>query len=457
MPKTTKTATFLAIVLTLPATTAALASSTAPIACGAAYTVASGDTLSQIYSRAYSGGPGYRALHDANRSVIGGNPNAIFVGQVFDIPCQLSRATARLQPATQAPVQTADAAPAPAPAAAEAAPTATVADTDTAVTNEPVVLVFNKASGGPFIINTGIIDLYLAEITEVTEGRVTFVDPPEMNRSATAQLGLVTSGTVDGAYVFNGYLTESHPLLQLPMLPMMGGSAGQTAVSLWNLHETYLAETDYFDDVHLLGFAAAPAAHIWRVSDMPVDADDNLMEINSYPVPYFAGLDTRGPSVVQMANKAWLQSAEEAGQDPMTFFMAHGAARAAGIWNDDMMVTEVDYGVYTPTFSIVLSNDAWDRISDADQEAIMEISGEKLAHRSASWDAFDAGFRNDMLEAGLKTEKASGELLAYLENWSDTGTEMWKEQAEALGIPADEAVQFYRDELDRLQDRLVFR
>jgi LysM repeat protein len=48
----------------------------------------------------------------------------------------------------------------------------------------------------------------------------------------SAQFDLVTSGQIDATYVYNGYLTDSHPLLQLPMIPLMGGSAEQTAVSL---------------------------------------------------------------------------------------------------------------------------------------------------------------------------------------------------------------------------------
>lgn len=416
---------------------AVIAQSGGAIACGQPYTVVAGDTLSQISKRAY-GSAIFDTLYDANRSTIGGNPNLILIGQVFDVPCAGDSTAVAAAPATAAPEQE--------------------EETVVAVTAEgPVVLTFNKASGGRFIINSGIIDLYLQQVTDVTDGRVQFVDPPEMNQDAKAQLGLVTSGQVDGAYVFNGHLAASHPLLQLPMTPLMGGSAEQTAVSLWNLHENHLSDADYFPEAKLMGFVAAPAAHIWRLDGEPAMAQENIAEANNYAVPYFAGLDTRGPAAVREETERQLMAQDEAENGTLTFFMAHGAARAVGVWTPERTVTEVDYGMYTPTFSVVLSNDAWDRISPADQAAISEISGEFLAHRSASWDVFDNGHRTHMIETGLKAEKANDALMAELQAYSDAKNAEWVALANAAGIDGDAALMSYKDNLDELQDLLLFR
>ena len=412
----------------------------ATIACGQPYTVVRGDTLSQISVRAY-GSSGFAELYQANASTIGRNPNLILVGQRLDVPCFGNAVIAA-------------AAQVPAPEEANA----TTDETEISVSaTENLIFTFNKTSATKFIMNDGIIDYYLAEIAEVTEGRVQFVDPPVMNRDPKGQLDLVTSGAVDATYMFNGYLDASHPLLQLPMIPMMGGSAEQTAVSLWNLHANYLADTDYFDEAKVMGFVAAPAAHIWRLSNQPVELNSGVADLNNYAVPYFEGLDTRGPAAVRAENEMQLMAQNEEVNGTLTFFMAHGAARAAGVWTEDRTVTEVDYGLYTPTFSIILSNEAWSQISPADQAAIEEISGEYLAHRSASWDAFDNGHRQHMLDTGLNVVKASPALLAELEEVSATRVADWVAQADALGIAGQEAVDAYQADLDALQDRLSFR
>ena len=237
----------------------------------------------------------------------------------------------------------------------------------------------------------------------------------------------------------------------------MGGSAEQTAIALWRLHDEYLSQTAYFEDAKLLGFISAPAAHIWRLNNAPVAANQNVIEENRYPVPYFAGLDTRGPAAVREETMNILTAYDEEANGSLTFFLAHGAARAVGVWTEDRTVTEVDYGLYTPTFSVVLSNEAWDQISPQDRAAIEEVSGERLAGRSASWDAFDTGHRLHMLDTGLNVVKADDALLAELEAVKLARLESWKAAAEAFGVPAQDAIVSYQATLDALQDRLLFR
>ena len=278
-----------------------------------------------------------------------------------------------------------------------------------------------------------------------------------MLRDHSQQFDLVTSGEVDGAYVLNSQIAASQPLLQLPMLPMFGGSAEQTAVSLWRLHETYLAQTDYFSDAQLLGFVSAPAAHIWREDSAPVTTGENIADSNIYYEPYFHGLDTRGPAA--MREELAAMQADIDAEDPPAYFMAHGAALATGLWTagSSVTVTEVDNGLYTPTFSVVLSNEAWAQISEEDQNAITEISGEKLAHRSASWDEFDNGFRTRMLSEGLNFVKADRELLDDLWMSSFDALLEWSAAAESHGIEPNEAIVFYLESLRSLEDTLLFR
>ena len=395
------------------------------VTCGQTYTVVSGDTLSKISAKAY-GVSAFEVLIEANAEALGDNPNLLFVGQKLVVPCRDS---------TGASTQTA------ADIGAESAKPS------------EVTLTFNKASDPRFVINVGIIDPYLARIEQVTEGRVRFIDPPEMNTDPTAQFDLVTSGAVDATYVLNSTLAETHPLLQMPMIPLMGGSAQQTAISLWNLHEDYLSKTDYFDDAHLAGFIAAPAAHIWHDLDDPVTAGENILNRNDYAVPYFEGLDTIGPKRVQEQNATKYGSAE----GPLSFMMAHGAARGAGIWNDQRGVTEVENGIYTPTFSVVFSNDAWSRISEQDRRSISILSGLTLSQRSAAWDDFDNGHRQIMLDTGLSVAYPDGPLLRELEESAQARLALWAEGASKLGIPAEQAIAAYRADLASLRYLLIFR
>lgn len=50
------------------------------------YTVVSGDCLCNIAKKFYGDGSKYTVIYEANKSVIGGNPNLIYPGQVLTIP-----------------------------------------------------------------------------------------------------------------------------------------------------------------------------------------------------------------------------------------------------------------------------------------------------------------------------------------------------------------------------------
>lgn len=53
---------------------------------GGTYTVKSGDSLWKIAASKLGSGSRWKEIYNANKSVIGGNPNLIYPGQVFTIP-----------------------------------------------------------------------------------------------------------------------------------------------------------------------------------------------------------------------------------------------------------------------------------------------------------------------------------------------------------------------------------
>ncbi|MEM1162143.1 MAG: LysM peptidoglycan-binding domain-containing protein, partial [Pseudomonadota bacterium] len=372
------------------------ANAQAQITCGAEYTVVRGDSVSAIARRAYGDGELDR-FFALNRDRIGPNPNLLEVGTRLRVPCDLERA----QRVGLPPIQT--------ESDQVGLPKQSQQQVRVVSGNGRINIVFNKAAAPEFILNTAIIDPLLADISRVTEGRVTFSEPPQVNRSPEAQMALVTTGKVDGAYIFNGYLADTHPLVQVTMNPMMGGTALQTALALWRIHQKHFLAAGTFDDVHLLGFVGAPPAQIWRMTDRtPAQLADAIT------VPSFDTLgDIKGVR------------GQPAATPPETLAMAHGAARAVGVWSQARAVTEIDGGVYAPTFSVFISTDKWNQIIPRDRQAIRNLMGESLALRSAAWDAFDDQQKAEMLEQGLKEIEADFALLAELQDRARLRWEDW--------------------------------
>ena len=63
-------------------------------------------------------------------------------------------------------------------------------------------------------------------------------------------------------------------------------------------------------------------------------------------------------------------------------------------------VTEVDGAVFSPKFSVFIHNAKWEQISPKDQAAIMKLSGEALARRSALIDDHNADLKKKYIAGG---------------------------------------------------------
>lgn len=57
-----------------------------PVATGETYTVVSGDSLSKIAKNHYGEAAKWHQIYEANKAIIGNNPDLIEVGQVLTLP-----------------------------------------------------------------------------------------------------------------------------------------------------------------------------------------------------------------------------------------------------------------------------------------------------------------------------------------------------------------------------------
>ncbi|HZT99674.1 MAG TPA: LysM peptidoglycan-binding domain-containing protein [Ktedonobacteraceae bacterium] len=83
---------------------------TGRIQAGTTYTVQPGDTLSSIAQSAYndSSQTAYMVIYNANKNIIGSNPNLIRAGQVLYIPAITAGPSVQIKPGTTYTVQSGD-------------------------------------------------------------------------------------------------------------------------------------------------------------------------------------------------------------------------------------------------------------------------------------------------------------------------------------------------------------
>lgn len=416
--------------LLMPFSVGGAAAQTIP--CGEPYTVVRGDSISNIARRAF-GQDLFQELYEANRDVIGNDINVIVLGAVLQIPCIGNARPAAGQQPSQAG---APASPVTGDTGAETAglPKPDSTRSTPAATGNQVSIALARIGPADFVLNEAIIDPFLADIERVTAGRIRFSARQEAVPDQRPPIERLGQSGIDGAIVFNGALHQSHPLLQITLSPMTGGSAAQTAVALWRTYKTHLEAGDEFGGVKLLGFVSAPPAHLW--SDTPVsgDAQTALLQGDVWTVPVLDGGITDLP---------------DSTDGPEVFSMAYGTARTTGSWTQTRAVVEVSGGIYVPTFSVVLDPSKWAEISEADRLAIEALSGEALALRSARWDTFDASQKSLMVAQGLTVLEPDINLLAELQDRARISWEQWISKADATGVGGFEAIEAFFAEMER--------
>lgn len=428
------------------------------LACGGKYSVAPGDSLSKIAMRAY-GVNRSAELYAMNRNVIGSNHSILIVGTMLTIPClddlqatHTNAATGQLRPRVEPAAHSIVAAPNREQTGAVARENAFTSKTLVASPNSVVEIAFNKASAPDFILNTAIIDPLFEDIARVTQGRVRFVDAQISNSAPHDQMNLVLNGHADGAYIFNGFLAEEFPLLQITMTPMVGGTAQQTATALWRTHQRYFTEADQFRGLKLFGFVGAPPAHVWNVQDKRDAGNQQLVGNAALPASDIRSAGAKGKLRISAEEIRQIQSPVNAQPAPTkTIALNHAAAYDMGVWKSALSVTEVDGGIYAPTYSVFIRADKWAQISAKDREAIEALLGEPLAMRSAAWDSFDNAHKEAMLKRGLKIKKADLDLLISLQDSARLSWENWIAKADLVGVRGFEAIESFFAEMEKLR------
>lgn len=310
--------------------------------------------------------------------------------------------------------------------------------------NAQTNILFNRFTPPGFIINTGIINPWLEEIETVTEGRVVIeltdtnlAPPPE-------QLTMVEDGVADGAYQFLAFLANRAPLVQLALLPKTSYGAEADSVALWRTYEQYFADRGEFDSVQLLGFFQGTPGSVFALGDEALTTIDQFdgLTIWSLPAGPAQAIGATGAAVVPGPAVQAYDIISRGTVDAYSG-LNFGDAEGFNVGQFANFATTIEGGIFSPAFAVFVSREVWDDISTEDRDAIMAISGEALARRAASWDAFEETSRAAMVERGTVIVEAPAELEASFEGLWAPQLQAWVDIADDAGLPGQEILGFY--------------
>jgi TRAP-type C4-dicarboxylate transport system substrate-binding protein len=305
-------------------------------------------------------------------------------------------------------------------------------------------IVFNNFVGPNDALWTDVMAPWIADVERVTEGRVKFSVPAASLAPPPELLNSVQQGVADGAFQMVGFLRQAHPELQLPLLPMTYFGNEETSVALWRTYEAFFKGKNDMQDVELLGLVTTPPNSLINMKPAPFQSVADLKGVKFWSPPGIpaetltalgAGV-TPGPAVR-------MYEVISGGVVDAFCCINYESLEAFNVAQYVGAGTDIPGHLFAPAFAIFIRSDVFATISEADQAAIREVSGEAIARRGSFGDPLEKAARDRMTAAGKPIVAASDAFVAELEAAMAPVRAAWIAAASAKGIDAQAALDFY--------------
>lgn len=302
------------------------------------------------------------------------------------------------------------------------------------------------------VLRTQAFDLWMKDVVEATEGRVTFRVLPKIVGSAPAQVDVVRDGLADVATIAHGYVPGRFLLQEIAELPFLGNNGAAVGAAYWRIYDKHLRKFNEHDGVVVLSVMASSAGRLHTTSKVVSKIDD------------FSGLKLRIPGgvtteIVKLLGAIpVLKPVSETYELVSTGVVDGTIVQMVSVGVYKMLdkltrTTNIEGGLYNATYSLFVNKTKWDSISAADQAAIMKVSGETLARRwGTAFDTQDAITLKEAVARGNVITEASPAFVADLRQRLKPVEEQWIAAAKARNMADPSAVLGeLREEIKKLQ------
>jgi TRAP-type transport system periplasmic protein len=225
-----------------------------------------------------------------------------------------------------------------------------------------------------------ILQPWMADVEKVTEGRVKINLLPKPVGAPAQHWELARKGVADITWGNFTYEPERFKHVWFSELPMMGSNCEASSVALWRTYDKYLAKNETFKGVVMLGTGMLGGGQFHHPSKV-IDTPDDLK-----------GQKVRMGGPIQKRLLEDLGAIPVAGPGSKAYEMLEGGVIDASLHPLESVVnfrldgklknhTLIPGGLYDASFFIVMNEGKFQRLSAADQQAIMKLSGEALSRR----------------------------------------------------------------------------
>jgi TRAP-type transport system periplasmic protein len=300
-------------------------------------------------------------------------------------------------------------------------------------TNAPVTLRLAHAWATTHHVHV-ILDQWAKDVNAATDGRVTIEIYPGGALSTAVQLyDTVSTGVSDLAWFLQGYTPGKFPLTSVIELPFMANSSEQASQALWELYENTPEMQAEYGNVKVLALWTVDTGQLMTTGSVVRTIED----IKGLKLRI--GSDTLKPTAEALGAVPILMAINEL-YDSLQKGVVNGTLLGTSAIRTFKLQDVID-GLtmghfFVNAHALGINNAAWDKISEKDQEAIMEISGARLSKLTGQkFDSEGLVGYNDAVAAGVEVVTLPE---IEMEKWKTAVEDIyldWIAAMEDLGLP----------------------
>lgn len=292
---------------------------------------------------------------------------------------------------------------------------------------------------------------WVKQIERATEGRVRVKVLPKPVTNAAGHYDAVRNGVVDFAFISQAYYPGRFSLAKFSILPFSGNSALATSIAGWRIYNRYLKANEEHKGVKLLAtYNHGPGAVFTNGRKVQKIADFEGLRIRlgggmAADVAKLLGVD----AVVKPAPESY--ELMSTGVVDGVFFPPE-AITAFRLETIIKEATLFPGGLYSDMHSVIMNERSFSRLSGADRNALLKISGEHIARLAgAAWGAADKAGLKALKERKIHFNEADEQLVKDIRERTAPLTAQWLKAASEHGIDGPKVLEAFQEELRILE------
>lgn len=238
---------------------------------------------------------------------------------------------------------------------------------------------------------TGIMKPWADAVAKATDNRVTVRILPKPLGPPPTHYDLAADGVADITYGLHSFTKDNRFLRsRIGQFSFLGNTAEEMSVAYWNVYAGKLDAQKEHAGTKLLGlFVHGPGMFHNNKRKIEKVEDFAGLKIRT-PGGYIAGLATDLGITTQFMGPGQVFEKLSTGViDGVTFPLE--ALKAFKLTDHLTHTMKIPGGIYNTSWFMVMNEDKWEEISDADRKSIEAISGAAFAAKAGKvWDAADA-------------------------------------------------------------------